>query len=291
MRPRQSHQMEVDGSEVHYQLWPAAEKKAPTLLMVHGGGAHSHWWDLIAGQLPNFRIVAPDLPGMGNSAKRDSYSRALFADTLQRVSEEMGASEGGNLYLVGHSFGGAMALHATHRYPDLAQGLVMVDSPIRPPGYDHSRSTRSAPIRPTRPYPTRDSIISRFRIVPSQPPISHWMHEYIARYSVRFHGSGKGWTWKFDEKVFASMDNELSERHHDLEKNIRCKSCFIYGTESALMTPEVLEYMCGRLAPMGTDIIPMPGLHHHLILEQPALFAGLLEEKICVWEGEAGQPE
>ena len=36
--------VDVDGAQIHYQSW--SEPSKPGLLLVHGNGAHAHWWDL-----------------------------------------------------------------------------------------------------------------------------------------------------------------------------------------------------------------------------------------------------
>ena len=44
-------------------------------MLVHGGAAHSRWWDHIGPLLADGRlVVAIDLSGHGDSARRESYS-------------------------------------------------------------------------------------------------------------------------------------------------------------------------------------------------------------------------
>lgn len=281
-RPRQQHAIDFRGKRLCYQLWPGPGEGAPGLLLVHGSGAHSHWWDFIAGLLDDRMCVAAiDLPGMGDSDFWEDYSRGIFADAIAAVAEDAGLVSGRGVYLVGHSFGGAMCLHATQSHPDICAGLVIADSPIRPPDYDYSQHQSSGPIRPRRYYPSRDNIIERFRLVPAQdcPP---YILEHIARYSVAFND--QGWHWKFDDQIFNRLGNDLADRYHDLEKPLPCPSTFVYGTQSALMPSEVLEYMNARFAELGTEVVPQQGLHHHLMLEEPQQFAALIAERVLKWE-------
>ena len=293
MRPRQPGQVQAAGKTVSYQLWDdgmdASDDPRPGVIFVHGSGAHSHWWDFIAGLIDHrLRIVAIDLPGMGDSEHHDSYTPEIFADALLKVSEATGMHTKRNLYLVGHSFGGFATLRTTHVHPDLAAGLIMVDCPIRPPDYDYNRHSSSGPIRPTRPYGTRDEIIRRFRVVPPQPPLAPWIQEYIARYSIQFHGAQEGWRWRFDDQFFNRMSSSGQfQRHLDIEKKLNCKSCFIYGTASMLMAQDVLDYMLAQFIWTGTEVRPLQGLYHHLILEQPQEFAALILELVENWEKEA----
>ena len=47
----------VEGNSIHYQKWGDVSK--PGMVLVHGSGSHSHWWDFIAPLLlENFQISA-----------------------------------------------------------------------------------------------------------------------------------------------------------------------------------------------------------------------------------------
>ena len=54
----------VEGKSIHYQQWGDKDKQG--LVLVHGSGSHSHWWDFIAPLLlDNFQVSALDMSGMG----------------------------------------------------------------------------------------------------------------------------------------------------------------------------------------------------------------------------------
>ena len=63
---------DVEGCRIHLRAWGGTD--LPPLVLVHGGGAHSGWWDHIA---PFFsrahRVIAPDLSGHGDSESRPAY--------------------------------------------------------------------------------------------------------------------------------------------------------------------------------------------------------------------------
>ena len=63
--------VESDGAKIHYQSWGDASK--PGLLLVHGNGAHAHWFDFIAPYLTHdYHVVAMTLSGMGDSGWHDT---------------------------------------------------------------------------------------------------------------------------------------------------------------------------------------------------------------------------
>jgi pimeloyl-ACP methyl ester carboxylesterase len=73
----------VDGLEVFYR--EAGPKDAPTLLLLHGFPSAGHMFrDLIPHLAGRFHLVAPDLPGFGQS---DMPARGKFAYTFDRIAD------------------------------------------------------------------------------------------------------------------------------------------------------------------------------------------------------------
>src|SRR5436309_7967670 len=63
----------VDGASIAYRAW--GDPDGRSIVLVHGGAAHSRWWDHIAPMLTEgWRVVAVDLSGHGDSDRRDRYS-------------------------------------------------------------------------------------------------------------------------------------------------------------------------------------------------------------------------
>lgn len=77
---------DVDGLKVFYR--EAGPADAPTLLLLHGFPSASHMFrDLIPALSDRFRLVAPDLPGFGQS---DMPSRETFSYTFAKLAEVIG---------------------------------------------------------------------------------------------------------------------------------------------------------------------------------------------------------
>jgi pimeloyl-ACP methyl ester carboxylesterase len=77
-------------------------------------------------RLPSsWRTVAVDLPGNGKSGKPDmAYSIPGFVDFLSAFCGQIGLSR---FALVGHSLGGQIAVHFTHRFPETVERLILLD--------------------------------------------------------------------------------------------------------------------------------------------------------------------
>ncbi|MBK5289616.1 MAG: alpha/beta fold hydrolase, partial [Acidimicrobiia bacterium] len=61
--------VDVDGP-INFLAWGTPGTRG--LVFVHGGGAHAHWWTHVAAAFADeFRVVAVDLSGHGDSTHRD----------------------------------------------------------------------------------------------------------------------------------------------------------------------------------------------------------------------------
>lgn len=97
----------------------------PTVVFVHGTTANADRWDLVRAQLDGtFRTVAYDRRGRGRSGDASSYSFDDELDDLDRVLDEHGPA-----HLVGHSFGGRLALEVAARRTDLLS-LTLYEPPL-----------------------------------------------------------------------------------------------------------------------------------------------------------------
>src|SRR5258706_15562063 len=84
---------DVDGFQVFYR--EAGQVDAPTLLLLHGFPSAGHMFrELIPALSDRFHIVAPDLPGFGQSdmPARDkfSYTFGRLAEVIERFTEVIG---------------------------------------------------------------------------------------------------------------------------------------------------------------------------------------------------------
>ncbi|MBX2800016.1 MAG: alpha/beta hydrolase [Myxococcales bacterium] len=109
--------------------------QGPPVVLLHGLllGSVAQWYFTLAPALAlHHRVVMFDLRGHGRSEVAASgYDLATLADDLQRVRAEQGITE--PMDLVGHSYGGLVALTLALREPGWVRRLVLVDVPL-PPG-------------------------------------------------------------------------------------------------------------------------------------------------------------
>jgi pimeloyl-ACP methyl ester carboxylesterase len=259
-----------DGVIVRYRAW--GPPGAPLVVLVHGGGAYSGWWDHIAPHLARgHRVVAPDLTGHGDSGRRPEYRLDLWAGELLAVAaQESGADE--LIEIVGHSLGGFVTLTATMLKPRRVGRIVLLDSAFRKrsdekPPWDVSGGSP----RPSRVYPSRELAEGRFRPMPSDTTMWEPLRRHLAGDSVT--PVPGGWSWKFDPAVFC-QPRPLQE---DLVP-IDCPALLARG-ERGLVGREHLAAAARRLGPLAA-VAEIPDAGHHVLFDQPvaviALLAGIL---------------
>ena len=194
--PVEQRTVTVDGVPIAYRGWG---KPGPDgIVLVHGGGAHSRWWDhigpLLAGER---RVAAIDLSGHGDSGRRQSYGPDDWAREVLAVAEDAGISAPPTV--VGHSMGGFVTLRLASMFGSRLQGAVTIDTPVRDITPEEEAAREHRAFRSLHVYPSREAILARFRPVPDQPVLGY-VKEHVAVTSIR-QAEG-GWTWKWDPRVF-----------------------------------------------------------------------------------------
>ena len=130
-----SHQTVVDD---HRWTWvelkadkPDAPTDAPTIVMLHGyTGRKENWYRVARALRGRYRIVIPDLPGWGQSERKDGGDYGYLAQSARVAAflRKPEVSGGRPVVLVGHSMGGGIAALTTARYPNLVARVGLLDA-------------------------------------------------------------------------------------------------------------------------------------------------------------------
>ena len=277
--------VDVEGARVETLAW--GKRGKPGLILLHGGAAHADWWSFIA---PFFasghRVVAPTFTGMGRSDWRERYLFDQFVREAKDGGRAAGAFDAGPPVVVGHSFGGRVAMGAARDFGDEISSAVMVDPPffapqnVRPP----------SPPRPTRARRVQHSlsaIVARFRLAPPQPCDNLFILDAIARRSAReaVDAEGKpGWALSFDPhfwEKFTRIDPA------PIVAGARCPLALMRGATSQLFHAVDAEHLMGLLPP-GSPYIEIPEAGHHVMIDQPIAFVAALRALMAAWPAKRG---
>ncbi|HSA68166.1 MAG TPA: alpha/beta hydrolase [Burkholderiales bacterium] len=115
--------VEVRGSRVEYLDAGSGD----AVVLLHSSASSAAQWRALAGQLSErYRVLAPDLYGYGASARwpgHGAFKLAHEAEIVHALLDQVGAQA----HLVGHSYGGAVALHAARTRGGRFLSLVLIE--------------------------------------------------------------------------------------------------------------------------------------------------------------------
>ncbi len=272
--------VEVEGARVETLAW--GERGKLGLVFLHGGAAHADWWSFVA---PFFarerRVVAPSFTGMGRSDWREKYVFEQFVREAREAGRAAGAYEAGPPIVVGHSFGGRVAMGLAGHFGEELQGAVMVD----PPFFAKENLRPRSPPRPTRERRIQHSlaaVVARFRLAPPQTCDNLFILDFIARRSVSeiVDAEGKrGWALSFDPhfwEKFTRIDPTA------LITAARSPLALIRGEKSQLFHPEDAAHLLS-LIPAGSPYVEIPEAEHHVMIDQPIAFVSALRALLEAW--------
>ena len=264
--PGRSGHLKSGDHSTHYLEWGDCSNPQ-VMLLLHGFRGHAHWWDFVAPWFaPQYRVIAIDFGGMGDSSARSEYKQRDYVDEVHATLKMIGPK---SVTLVGHSFGGRIGVFAAHQFPELLQRAIIIDTNI---GFaDQPLRTRFTH-RPKKVYPDLATACARFRFVPDEPPILPRIMQHLALHSIKREGDG--FVWKFDDKPIGRAGAD-PVAEGELLRDIQLPMDFISGEFSDVVPPALADRI-GKALRNGRGPVVIPSAHHHVPVNQPlALVAAM----------------
>lgn len=280
--PVERDRVDVDGAGIETLAW--GQRGKPGLLLLHGNGAHAHWWSFLAPfWADHYRVAALSWSGMGGSDWRERYTIPGFVNEAMAVAEATGMFDGPTKPVVlGHSFGGFPTLAVAGVHGARLAAAITLDSPINRPDRPEDRPPERA--KPNRVYATETEALARFRLAPPQGCDNLFAIDHIARHSLIQTPGGV--TWRFDPFLWRNFDHGDSR---PLLSQPGCPIAILWGAQSRLMGPDVIAHM-RALAPAGTPFVEIPEAEHHVLLDQPLALVSAVRALLDGWAHRPGGP-
>ena len=224
---------------------------APPLVLQHGGRDNARSWDAVAAAFAaDYRIIAPDLRGHGDSQWSGDGCYDLV-DFIQDFATLVATLELGPCPIIGHSLGGNIVSRFAGLYPERVTRLVNIEGLGLAPTLMAERAARDeiellreaieGRIRRSaftpRSYPDLASLVARMRLTDERLPDQ--LAEHLARHAARPNDDG-ALTIKHDPGMgdFALFDIATETRYR-LWAAISCPVLLVYGAQSWASNPAI----------------------------------------------------
>ncbi len=203
--------------------------KGDTLLLVHGFGGDKDNWTRMARYLTaNFRVIAPDLPGFGESDRKsnENYSIQNQTKRLEAFAKEIGIDR---FHLAGNSMGGWISAWYAVQYPRRVISLILINSAgvTSPEKSEHTlnieKGYNALLVNDVDDY---DRLINFVFVNP--PYIPGMIKKHFAEAAVRNRA--------FNEKIYDDISKERVSLEPHL-KNISVPSLIIWGDTDRVIHP------------------------------------------------------
>ncbi len=124
--------IEVRGTRVHYVDRGPDDPDTPTVVLIHGSSGNVNDWtfDMVGRLTDRYRVIAFDRPGLGYTER---VGRNASAATQARLLADAAMALGAEApIVVGHSYGGAIALSWALERPEAISGLMVLAGASNP---------------------------------------------------------------------------------------------------------------------------------------------------------------
>lgn len=234
----------VGGMRLHYVDW--GPREAPPVLFLHGGGLTARTWDLVClGLRPEFRCIALDQRGHGDSEWSPSMDYSLEAH-VRDIQGFIEALDLAPIVLVGHSLGAFVGIALAAQSPELLRGLVLVDAvPGVPP--TAVESVAEFILGPAE-FDSVEDLVARAREF--NPRRDARLLRRSLMHNLRELPDGR-FTWKYDRRhlspdTFEHMRRRFNQLDTDLS-SISCPTLLVRGSESEAFSDQDVERVATKM--------------------------------------------
>lgn len=239
--------------------------EGPTVLLLHGMGATGAVWRRVVAELGGRRcrtVVACDLPGHGDSPPVVRYT---YGDVAEAVAAAVAPLAGdGELVVLGHSFGGAIAVTlASGRYAVAPSAAVATGVKVTWSA-DELAGAAALAAKPARLFDTFEEALDRYRKVSG---LTADLSDDPADLARGITAVGEQYRLSHDPAALAVGDPNMAQAI----AAAACPVSLSRGVDDPMVSDAELELF-------GVDTVTIPDAGHNVHAEQPArLVASVFE--------------
>ena len=275
--------VDINGLEFHVRDWGGS---GSPIVLLHGLASTCQIWEQAAPILvSDYRVIAMDQRGHGHSAKPDhGYDFSSVGNDLMGLIEAKGLEQP---IVVGHSWGGDVALEFAVAHPGVARGICLIDGGMIEPSVRHGTlaDAREQMAPPIFTGVTLDQFVERIRTRRDPAVMTPEFEAVIlANFEVLEGNTIRAWL---------SRDNHLRIidalwDHHppQLFPKVECPALVLPARRDD--SPEAAERNERRAQSVQTAVDALPkgkvvwleDSVHDVPVQRPELVAGVIKEHI-----------
>ena len=244
-----------NGGDIHYTL----QGEGDPIVLIHGFGLNSRVWEKHVDELSKTnRVITYDMRGFGKSSL--PTCRYSHSEDLHELLKVLNV---GDVKIVGHSFGGQVAVEYALKYPTEVGSLVLISPALSGVKGDTAEwealaeSGRQGDIEGLRKRMLDNPI---FKNIPEGSEDMELVQNMIADYSG-FH--------------FTSRDPVAQESEGSKIRELSCSVDVVIGENDENTQKEVAKKFQEEL---GLEVREIPNASHMLVLEEPELICQIIKE-------------
>lgn len=284
LAPQNGRFIKTEKGTVHVSIW-GDENDIP-VVMTHGMAAWGGLWEETARELANnnYRVIAIDQTPFGFSSRENSnYSRSEQAARLDALVTAMDLKD---YILIGHSYGGGVAMETALRYPEAMVALVLISPVMVLPAIGEKITVASVPL------PLRSSLIGEILVsatitnpLLTRFLVKRFMHQKDAltdrHVEILQQPAGlKGNTANMVSwlRQFLAGDPNAISRDRQQLSSAKMPIALIWGEEDTITPISQGEALEKILDPVS--FARLPGIGHMPQLENPKVFNHVLSQSL-----------
>jgi pimeloyl-ACP methyl ester carboxylesterase len=223
------------GSDIFGEAYGAG---VPGVLALHGWRRdHTDFAQTLKGGDVEVAAIAVDFPGFGGTPPPEEvWGSPEYAAALDPIVGAMAD----RFIVLGHSFGGRVAVHLASRHPDRVVGMVLTGVPL----YRASASPSKAPL----PVRVVKHLAGR-GLLPAEV-----LEKYRERYGSADYRAAEG-------IVRDILVKTLNETYDEAVGRVRCPVELVWGEDDTAVPLAVAERIAAEL-PGGANLVVLPGVDH-----------------------------
>ncbi|MEU8277579.1 alpha/beta fold hydrolase [Microbispora bryophytorum] len=233
-------ELHIDGRRLSYLDFGGPGRP---LLALHGHLYEGQTWAQLAqGLAPQWRVIAPDQRGHGDSDRAASYTRDDYVADAIALLDHLGIEQAVTL---GHSGGGITAFQIAARHPERVSAIVNVEGPVC--DLDDGPSALSFVLPMPYTAPDRQALLDA--IGPLAPMLGD---------KLRSTADG-GWRLPFHPQDTITSEQGTHGDHWADWTSTECPALFVLARDSQVITPEEGREIVARRA--NTRLAELHGDH------------------------------